>query len=273
MSSDDVRPFITRNEAHAFASALKRKAETMEPGLDAALDFARYGIEMRRRMVQNLLFSRFGNTVQSGPFAGMELPPASFGSLSGPRLLGCYEQELHEFVEDAGRYRRIVNVGCAEGWYAIGLARRFPHLEIIAYDISEASRSLCAATAERNGVRDRLDIRAECTAADLDALAEEGTLVVMDIEGGERDLLAAVSLDAAARCDWLIETHVPGEVPTLGPIVERFSASHDVTVIEQQARSPDDHPLLRQLGQLDRFLAQWEGRGPEPWVFLKARAA
>ena len=48
---------------------------------------------------------------------------------------------------------------------------------------------------------------------------------------------------------------------------------HDVTVIDQQPRDWRSCPGLVSLGQFDPFLAQWEGRGPEPWVFAKARPA
>ncbi len=69
--------------------------------------------------------------VQSGPFAGMKLSQNEVwkdGNL-GTKLLGCYEKELHGFIEDeikrlSNRPSRIVDIGCAEGFYSVGLALR-----------------------------------------------------------------------------------------------------------------------------------------------------
>ena len=62
--------------------------------------------------------------VRSGPFQGMRyLDEIVWGSVT-PRWLGCYEWELHGAVRqilDRG-YKTIIDVGCAEGYYAVGLA-------------------------------------------------------------------------------------------------------------------------------------------------------
>lgn len=270
--TEGPRPFLRQTEAVNGARSLKAMVETMQDDPDLVFEFARSGVAIRQRMVQNMLFGEYGNTVQAGPFVGMELMAMDTGSVSIPRLLGCYEEELHDLVRGMDRYRRVVNVGSAEGWYAVGLARLFPALEVIAYDINALARRVCAEMAERNGVAGRIDQRVECTPADLERLAEPGTVILMDIEGAEADLLGAVDPARAARCDWIIETHRVDASTTLDGLLARFSGTHDIEIIEQRARSPEAYPLLRGLGQLDRFLAQWEGRGAEPWVVMRGRS-
>ena len=75
--------------------------------------------------------------VLSGPFAGMrlELSPVSSRHLLG-YVLGTQELELRDTVESIVRrgYATIINVGAADGYYAIGLARRLPSTEIVGFE-------------------------------------------------------------------------------------------------------------------------------------------
>src|SRR4051794_40351820 len=113
-----------------FAEHIRRQAQQMlGPGpathdqLNQALRlFAKY----RSVLIQNTLLQQCGPQVQTGPFAGLEFARASAEGCHVPKLLGCYERELHGLVEAAvaDGYDDIVNIGCAEGYYAVGLARR-----------------------------------------------------------------------------------------------------------------------------------------------------
>src|ERR1700686_4848787 len=81
---------------------------------------------MRRAELIDYLWRASAGVVQSGPFKGMRLSDQTTwgdGDL-GAKILGCYEQELWPHLEGArrGAYRRVINVGCAEGYYAVGLA-------------------------------------------------------------------------------------------------------------------------------------------------------
>ena len=76
-----------------------------------------------------------GLTVSGGPFAGLTYPDREPISLV-PKLLGIYERELHGAVEAAvlGQPEVIVNVGAADGYYAVGLARRCPSATVHAFE-------------------------------------------------------------------------------------------------------------------------------------------
>ena len=73
---------------------------------------------------------RHGWVVQGGPFAGMTYVRGVSCANTISRLLGSYEAELHPVVEQviSRSYPTVIDVGCAEGYYAIGLARRSPQL-------------------------------------------------------------------------------------------------------------------------------------------------
>lgn len=227
-------------------------------------------MDFRRSIVETYVRERFGLVVQRGPFAGMHYVEIAAGSAYSPKILGCYEQELHPYLVGVSRYRRFVNIGCAEGYYAVGVKMLAPEVEVFAFDRSENARKLCQTLRGANGIYAGFHVQGECTPDTLGALAEPGTLVMVDIEGAEVELLRGVPADRLARCDLIVETH-PAGGGTLSAVVATLEGTHAITVVSQQPRDWTAVPELQPLGQLDRFLAQWEGRGPEPWVVAAAR--
>ena len=73
--------------------------------------------------------------VRNGPFAGMRYPGVqSVCSTIVPKLIGCYEKELHSVIEliCSQQYNSVVDIGCAEGYYAVGLAMRLQNAQLFA---------------------------------------------------------------------------------------------------------------------------------------------
>ncbi|MEQ1752317.1 MAG: hypothetical protein ABL974_23050, partial [Prosthecobacter sp.] len=81
----------------------------------------------------------------------------------------------------------VVDVGAAEGYYAVGLARRLPSAQIIAFEMEEHGQKALHEMAQLNNVTSRLHIRGRCEPADLaEALGTElNAVVVCDVEGYE----------------------------------------------------------------------------------------
>src|SRR5947209_15429083 len=82
-----------------------------EQAINAVLDLA---LSHRLQLLTDHLFRACGGVVQHGPFAGMKYLPQAAGSLLPPKLLGCYEAELHDVWGRVARrpYDTVVNVGC-----------------------------------------------------------------------------------------------------------------------------------------------------------------
>ncbi|MGO9452549.1 MAG: hypothetical protein ACLQDV_16145 [Candidatus Binataceae bacterium] len=192
-----------------------------------------------------------------------------------PKLLGCYEEELHRPLKElvARRPVKILNIGCAEGYYAVGLARLVPGAEVLAYDICTKAQAICRLTAEANGVNSRVRVIGECTPAALrTAIAKEGrTLIVMDCEGAELALLDPAAVPELASCDILAECHDFLDRAITATLHQRFMTSHVVENIVEGARDPNKYALVRQWPALDRWLVVNEGR-PEMMNWLVCRA-
>ena len=58
--------------------------------------------------------------------------------------LGIYERELYPTVEEAiaAKYPLIVDIGAAEGYYAVGMAMRSPQSQVIAYEMDPRGQAL-----------------------------------------------------------------------------------------------------------------------------------
>lgn len=111
--------------------------------------------------------------VTGGPFQGMEYgKTSSFCSAYYPKILGTYEMELipaiNAFLDKD--YRHIVDVGAAEGFYAVGFALKSPESKIIAYEQSPRARKQLGILARINGVQDTVEIRERCEQSDMMSL-------------------------------------------------------------------------------------------------------
>jgi SAM-dependent methyltransferase len=220
----------------------------------------------RRAEITKVLFESQSGSVLSGPFAGMAmLPEASWGDGDlAPKLLGCYEAELHPAIAKAisRAPKTIINVGCAEGYYAVGMARALPQSRIFAYDTSPRAQAICGRAAAANHVEARAKIAGTCTFDTLrNVIAKDDrTLLLVDCEGAELQLLDPGEVPSIAGCDVIVECHDflnPSITPTL---YERFAKSHDVEIVAEGPRDPNQFPTLKRWGSSDRWLAINENR-------------
>ena len=88
----------------------------------------------------------------SGPFEGMRYVDKAASSAYIPKLVGSYELELYPRIEGIRRQRFeiIIDVGAAEGYYAVGLAKMFPDARVIAYEADADAHEMLAELARRN---------------------------------------------------------------------------------------------------------------------------
>lgn len=230
----------------------------------------------RSSLIQNTILKQHGAVVLQGPFQGMEFLDESAEGCHVAKILGCYEQPLQPFIEQAiaKNYKVILNIGCAEGYYAVGMARLMKETIVHAYDISIKAQTVCADLAQQNGVMNRMKVGGHFRSENFDLYKDTQTLLMCDIEGAERQLLDPKVSPAIKNMDIIVESHdclVPGTTKLL---VDRFSATHKITVIQDDGqRMLENTPSwFYNLAHLDQLLATWEWRsGPTPWLVMIAR--
>lgn len=219
------------------------------------------------------LFNNSSMTVKSGIFEGLVYDPPVFEGSLFPRLLGTYEANLQPHILRLGGrgYGVILNIGCAEGYYASGLGRMFPDTEIHAYEIQAHLREACAVVAADNGLASRIRLGKEFVPGQSDVPVEKKVLLFCDIEGGEFTLLDPDSFPQLADMDMVVEVH-PNADRSLNGFLSRFQATHDVEIVDLSQRVVAVPPIIRGIGDMNQLLSICEFRGSEtPWVVLRSK--
>jgi hypothetical protein len=175
-------------------------------------------------------------SVKNGVFTGMKYPETkAVGSVLFPKLIGSYEREIQPIIEKVCQspYTEIVDIGCAEGYYAIGLAMRIPTARIYAYDTNSEAIRLCKQMALANGVSERLFTGSFCDAKTLMSLPLTGkALIISDCEGYEKELFTRESASFLASHDVLIEVHDFMDIEISRHLRNVFESTHDIVVIQ-----------------------------------------
>jgi len=228
-----------------------------------------------QRMYGERLSTALGAVVRRGPFAGMRYATASaVGSTLTPKLLGSYEAELHPvFTEVVARgYRHVIDIGAAEGFYAVGLAMRLPNAAVVAYETSARGRRLIRANAIANGVQGRVAVEGTCTAGSFASRPIPGdTLVVCDCEGAEYHLIDPARVPGLDAADVLLELHHANGVDPRAHWERQLSATHDLTFINVAGRDPALYPELRCIPPSRRQDVLFERTEVSGWLFARAK--
>lgn len=222
---------------------------------------------------KQVLRRRYGTSILTGPFQGMKYGDDVVYGAFAPKLLGIYEEELHPVIEEIikRRYATVVNVGCGEGYYSVGLARRMPDASVYAFDIDSAAQRYCVDLAKLNSVSDRVHVRELCSHQDLQQLGGPGSIIVCDCEGFEETLLDPDLVPQLANTDILVELHEFIKPGITNRILSRFRDNHALTLIDAKDRDPGEYPVLQIMRAPDRYAAVDEHRpAAMQWAFLRS---
>jgi hypothetical protein len=224
------------------------------------------------RRIARAFATDHGLVVRAGPFAGLTYVAEAVGSVRNivPRLLGSYECELHAAVERLLDFphEAIVDIGAADGYYAVGLALRSPDRTVYAFEASRGRRRLLARVAAANGVGERVRIAGACDVSGLSALDAAAAIVKVDCEGGELELLRPDAVPLLRRSALLVELHDHLRPGATESVLERFSATHSAELVPARERDPRAHPELAGLTDRDARAAVTESRPPMHWAVL-----
>jgi ribosomal protein L11 methylase PrmA len=116
-----------------------------------------------------------------------------------------YEMEPH-------KYDRIIDIGAAEGYYAVGMALRTGS-KVDAYEAAPVARRICRSIAKLNALTDQVRVHSYCSQKDLLKLDGLRCFVLSDCEGFEVSLFSEDVIRALACSDLIVELHDQGKAP------------------------------------------------------------
>jgi len=222
---------------------------------------------------------KFGpRQIISGPFKGMLYTNTSYGSAYYPKIFGTYEKEISHFfnVEFLNKFKSIIDIGCAEGYYFSGIA--YLHSQessstfssLIGYDINQDALNEAKRLLDLNKIKD-YELKTSGYEVDLNNI-KTPALLICDIEGGERDIIDIKRINALSDIHILVEIHdEPNNSDTLNLLLARFSDTHEITQYQFKERIVEDFPKINWLkisGNL-KITLMAEGRiYGKNWLFM-----
>ena len=218
----------------------------------------------------------FKSTISYGLFSGLQLSLVSKWSKSdrGAMILGLYEKEVLDLIGSQGAVDLFINIGAADGYYAAGVLYAGIATRVIAYEIDVEAHDSIKDISRLNNVSERLEIRGGFNkeeARELTKNLNTNSLILMDIEGAEFEILSGDILESLSHCHIIIETHefIEGGEKKLSDLIQRvekffnvvriFSGARDLSNIDEVSNWPDN----------DRWLLCSEGRPClMSWLYL-----
>lgn len=258
--------------------------------LSKKISIAAWQVAYQRQLIEkkkiedktgNTILNLFeSKTVLNGPFKGLKYPELRSKSSSlYSKLLGSYEAELHPVFQNAinKQYEQIIDIGCAEGYYAVGLALKIPNSKVYAFDIDSEALELTKNMAKENGVDSRVFVDKNCSAETLANFKfSESSLIISDCEGFERFLFNETNIKNLLKTDLIIETHDFVNINISTDLEKLFSKTHDIKIIcsigDYQKAKYYKYPEVDHLPLETKYQIFEEGRRlTDEWLIISAK--
>jgi hypothetical protein len=194
--------------------------------------------------------------VRAGLFEGLRYSTAEAKTSAFlPKMLGTYEAEVAVVLAkllETRQYKCCIDVGSAEGYYAIGVARAQRSCEVYAVDNDLSALELCKSNAAANGCLGRVHLKGHISAADLATFAlPEPSLIISDCEGFCKQLFTEQNVSNLKSCDLIIEVHDFVD-PTISEYLKRlFQNTHRLQVVSSIPDS--DKAIVHNVPEISRY--------------------
>lgn len=227
----------------------------------------------RKLELLDIICQKTNNTVIQGPFKNMKiLKKFSWGDgdTSG-KLLGLYESELHQYIEQALNNNPdvFVNIGCAEGFYGIGLALRNPNVTSALFDINDQAISIARENAYINNVHN-IQFNSNCSIDNIKSylVNKNHPLIIIDIEGHENTLLNPNIIPELLNSSIIVESHDCIIPNTTQNIINQFKFTHNIYQISQGPKNPYID-IIHDLPDIDKMILCMEFRpSTMSWLYM-----
>ena len=238
-------------------------------------------IQRAKNKVLNKIILEHGHQVAYGTFKGMKLSKNTYWSKNDiiTHILGVYEKHvLKKIIEFSkkGNYP-FIDIGAADGYFAIGMAFSETFKKIYAFEIDEEGRRSLNRNIENNLCKDKVVVDIEANFETLKEIVDKNksAVILIDIEGSEFDLLDDNLLQLLSNCYIVCELH-----PTLSAngfekqnmLINNAKAFFDVSMIQRESYSPNKFSELNEFTDEERLIAFGEGRENNMnWLILEPK--
>ena len=238
-------------------------------------------IQRAKNKVLNKIILEHGHQVAYGTFKGMKLSKNTYWSKNDiiTHILGVYEKHvLKKIIEFSkkGNYP-FIDIGAADGYFAIGMAFSETFKKISAFEIDEEGRWSLNRNIQNNLCKDKVVVDIEANFETLKDIVDKNksAVILIDIEGSEFDLLDDNLLQLLSNCYIVCELH-----PTLSAngfekqdmLINNAKAFFDVSIIQRESYCPNKFSELNEFTDEERLIAFGEGRENNMnWLILEPK--
>jgi hypothetical protein len=205
--------------------------------------------------------------VSQGPFKGLQLNRDTWWGKSdlGAQCLGLYEKEILDFISAQEPFDTFLDIGAADGYYAVGLLYSKMAKKSICFEISEDGQRAIKENWMINKNPGELEIFGEANEQSIASIAASlpaKTLVLVDIEGLEFNLLSEKVISLLDKCTILIEIHnwIVGFEEKYPALLRDLDKYFDISIIKPSERNTQNIELLRSYTDDNRLLVTSERR-------------
>jgi len=234
----------------------------------------------RRIKLGSQLNNMLGGVIKYGPFTGLRLSPLSYWGASdrASMLLGLYEREILDRLERIPiTHDVLIDVGAADGYYALGLLASGKTKHSYCFEASEVGQQVIQANALLNGLSSAITVLGIADSNFPSLLARVYSvdlarcLVIVDVEGAEFEILTRTVFQELAGSFLVIELHMwmQNADEQVSRMLHNCLEWYEVEFLTTTARDLSTFPEISNWPDDDRWILCSEGRRRQPkWLFL-----
>lgn len=235
-------------------------------------------IQRSKNKVLNHLLDIHSYKVAYGEFKGMKLGKNNFWSKNDliTYILGVYEYhiiaQLVKFSKEDDNV--FIDIGAADGYFAVGMAYSKLFKIVHAFEIENSARENLKKNAQDNCCDNKIFIHKEANLNSLKKIIDtnQTATILIDIEGGEYELINKDILKLLNKCKIIIELHpnlVEDGSRKQKILLDNCNDFFETNIIEREFYNPNKFKELNQFVDEDRLIAFGEGRDTNmQWLVL-----
>ena len=258
---------------HGFFKLLKQFISKMIVSFGLVED-----IPQARIRLSNHIYNISKGKVMYGPLKGLRLDKA-FMNWSrvdlGSILLGFYEQEVIEELVKISKYRKVfIDVGAADGIFAVGVLAANIYDQSICFEIDDQSKRNILNLAKKNNLDNKITIYDEASVSKMQSINSinwNDVCLLIDIEGDEFNFITSEMIQTIKGSSLIIEIHdryMRDPKKSKYNLEQMLLKDYSIKIITTSSRDLSQIDEIKHLHDNDRWLLCSEGRGwrMEWWV-------
>ena len=229
--------------------------------------------EKKKYEISLNLYEEHNNLVIHGPYKGMFFSENNHWGIGdlGPKIIGLYEFEVQNKLLDLVNNFKIenfVNIGAAEGYHAIGIAKKTKVQNFVLYEIDKKGQEILKDNILNNELKKNIEIENE---ANLNSIYElnkkfdfSKTLFLVDIEGSELNLFNDEILGLLKNSFLIIENHKfllsEAKQNKYQELINKFNDNFSMEIIRNTGRNVSQINEISNLSENELMMISSESR-------------